>query len=132
MTVRIKTLEFTRTPKPGKISVLMYRVLSIRGVLTKDKLDPEYVASSPSFWLTASHRTIKLFDGTTLCVNGEYRMGVMRKILKAIDCAGDRLHKMNEEKSLAKTETGGEGYSERKRQDVIRNDVPIKTKLFRF
>jgi hypothetical protein len=79
----------------------MFRVLNIRGVLPKEKLDENYVDSAPSFWLTRSGKTIKLFDGTTLSVNGEYRNGVFKRILGEIEKAGNRLHEMNQKKHEA-------------------------------
>lgn len=91
-TIRIKALEFTRN------GARMFRVLNIRGVLPKEKLNEDYTDDMPSFWLTRSGKTIKLHDGTTLCVNGEYHMGVFIRILTEIERAGNRLHEMNKEK----------------------------------
>jgi hypothetical protein len=130
VTVRIKTQEFTRA------GVRMYRVLSIRGVLTKEKLDPIYVGNDPSFWLTPSHKSIKLFNGTTISVNGEYKASVFGKLLKQIANAGDRLHKINQLKRAAHEydETSRRVDAERasRRADATAKDVPVREKLFRI
>lgn len=118
-TIRIKAQEFTRN------GARMYRVLNIRGVLTKDRLDPQYVGSMPSFWLTNSHKTLKLFDGTTLSVNGEYHASVFCKILNEIEKAGNRLHTLNQAKYREK----------RKRQtqkEARTYDVPVGEKVFKI
>jgi hypothetical protein len=121
----------------------MYRVLSIRGVLTKDKLDPIYVGNAPSVWLTSSHKTIKMFDGETLSVNGEYRASVLVRLLNKIALAGDRLHKINQVKRLA-SEAQRQASENRinatialaKRRQVraavAEKDVPVGEKLFRI
>jgi hypothetical protein len=94
MTIRIRTHEFVRNGK------LMYRVVGIKGVLPKERLDSDYTSEMPSFWLTKSRRTLKLCDGTTLSVNGEYKKSVFTRILREINKAGDRLHAMNREKHI--------------------------------
>lgn len=124
MTVRIKTTEFIRS------GVRMYRVLSIRGVLTKEKLDPIYVGQEPSFWLTASHKTIKMFNGATISVNGEYKASVFGRLLKGIALAGDRLHKINNVKRLAHELRGT--IARNTRAEATAKDVPVCVKLFRI
>jgi hypothetical protein len=134
MTVRIKTQEFLRN------GVRMYRVLSIRGVLTKDKMNPQYVESNPSFWLTDSHKTIRLFDGTTLCVNGEYKSAVIFKIMNTIKIAGNRLHRINQEAYRAKQveEAGKRLKSQvadtlrKRREDATSHDTPVKNVIFKI
>jgi hypothetical protein len=123
MTVRIRTEEFLRN------GIRMYRVLNIRGALTKDRLDPQYVGSSPSFWLTDSHKTIRMFDGTTISINGEYRNSVFRKMLRAIETAGNRLHKINQEKYRAKKVREA---LQTKRESAKANDVKISITVFRI
>ena len=76
--------------------VLKYRVLGIKGVLPRDKLPKRYVESAPSFWLTKTGKTLKLFDGRTLSVNGIYRKSTFEKFMMDIDVAGDRLHFLNQ------------------------------------
>jgi hypothetical protein len=123
MTVRIRTEEFVRT------GVRMYRVLSIRGVLTKDKLDPQYVGTAPSFWLTTSHKTIKMFDGATISVNGVYKSSVFCKLLNKIEVAGNRLHKLNQERYRAKK---AKEAAVEKREVAKANDIPVGIKVFRI
>jgi hypothetical protein len=43
-----------------------------------------------------------MFDGTTVSINGEYKNSVFRKMLRSIETAGNRLHKINQEKYRAK------------------------------
>lgn len=107
----------------------MYRVVNIRGVLTKDRLDQQYVGTSPSFWLTDSHKTIRMFDGTTLSINGEYKASVFGKFLKMIEAAGNRLHKINQERYRAKKTREA---AQAKRDSVKANDVPIGVAVFRI
>ena len=107
--------------------VTMFRVLNIRGALTKDKLDPAYVSSAPSFWLTESRRTIKMSDGTTISVNGVYKASVFLKLLKMIAVAGDRLHKINKAKHAA---IGVATLLARKSAEA--NDVPVGVKVFKI
>ena len=130
MTVRIKTQEFTRA------GVRMYRVLSIRGVLTKDKLDPIYVGQEPSFWLTPSHKTIKMFSGATISVNGEYKASVFGKLLRGIAVAGDRLHKLNQLKRQASEARArlekNAAEARRTRAAAVAEDVPVSVKVSGF
>ena len=126
MTVRIRTQEFARN------GARMYRVLSIRGVLTRDKLDPQYVESEPSFWLTASHRTIKMFDGATISVNGEYKASVLVKLLNKIEVAGNRLHKLNQERYKAKQMQEALARVKTVRENMKANDVNVGVKVFRI
>jgi hypothetical protein len=130
MTVRVRTEEFLRN------GVRMYRVLNIRGVLTKDRLDSQYVRTSPSFWLTDSHKTIRMFDGTTLSINGEYRAAVFRKILRMIDAAGNRLHKINQEKyrvkKLREAAQANRDAARDYRESAKAKDTPVGFKVFRI
>ena len=120
MTIRIKVEEFIRNGRH------MYRVMNVRGVLKKDKLDPQYVACAPSFWLTDTGKTIKLYDGTTLSVNGEYRKPVFARILRSISAAGDRLHAMNQAKYREKLE------SQKARKTIRSLDVPVRDRTFKI
>jgi hypothetical protein len=88
--VRIKVHAFVER------GVLKYKVLGIKGVLPRDKLPKRYVESSPSFWLTKTGKTLKLFDGRTLSVGGIYRKSTFEKFMMDIDIAGDRLHLLNQ------------------------------------
>jgi hypothetical protein len=117
MTIRIRTHEFVRNGIP------MYRVVGIKGVLPKERIDTDYASKMPSFWLTRSGRTIKLFDGTTLSVNGEYRKPVFTRILREISKAGDRLHTINREKYVEKINERVKeivGAKERQNTPVVR------------
>jgi len=127
MTVRIQVLEFERNGRR------LYRVTGIKGVLTKERLDSEYVSESPSFWLTQSRRTIKLFDGTTLSVNGEYKKSVFARILREISKAGDRLHEMNREKYLTKIHTNVQRIvSAREGAQPHTQEARIRSKTFKI
>jgi len=77
-----------------------YEVLGIRGVLPYERLPLGYVSSAPSFWLTKSRRTIKLFDGRTLGIGGIYRKPVFERFITDIARAGDRLHEINGDKRV--------------------------------
>ena len=104
----------------------MYRVVGIKGVLPKERLDEDYASKMPSFWLTRSGRTIKLFDGTTLSVNGEYRKPVFTRILRDISKAGDRLHAINREKYVDKINDRVQkivGNREKQNTPVVRTRV---------
>ena len=72
-----------------------YQVLGIKGVLPREKLPKSYAESAPSFRLTKSHKTAKLFDGRTLSVGGIYRKPVFDSFVRDIEIAGDRLHALN-------------------------------------
>ena len=139
VTVRIRTQEFLRS------GVRMYRVQSIRGVLTKDKLDPIYVGTAPSFWITQTRKTIKMHDGATISVNGEYKSAVLLKLLREIALAGDRLHKINNLKRLAAEEKAKQTAAAavariaearkkviKTRSDAVVNDVPTRVCVFRI
>jgi hypothetical protein len=123
MTVRVRTEEFERNGIP------MYRVVGIHGVLQKDKLDEEYTAKMPSFWLTSTRKTLKLCDGTTLSVNGVYRKPVFMRILKQITQGGDRLHAMNREKYIAKIAKQVQHIVQKREAPV---DVIIGNKTFKI
>lgn len=123
MTVRIRTEQFLRNGVP------MYRVVNIRGVLTKDRLDKQYVGTMPSFWLTDTHKTIRMFDGTTVSINGEYKATVFAKFLNAIEAAGNRLHKINRERYQAKK---ARASAQAKRESAKANDVKVQTVVFRI
>jgi hypothetical protein len=119
MTIRIRTQEFVRNGRH------LYRVTNVKGVLPKGKLDPQYVASMPSFWLTETGKTIKLYDGTTLSINGVYRKSVFARILRMISKAGDRLHAMN----LAKHR---ENANRQLQAQATANDVVVNEKTFKI
>jgi hypothetical protein len=89
--VRIKVRAFVER------GVLKYQVLGIKGVLPREKLPKRYVESAPSFWLTKTHKTLKLFDGRTLSIGGIYRKSTFEKFVADIDLAGDRLHLINQQ-----------------------------------
>lgn len=138
MTVRIKTQQFSRN------GVCMYRVLAIRGALPKNKLDAEYTSSAPSFWLTPSQNSIKLFEGETLSVNGEYKTSVLIKILNRIEDAGNRLHQINKKKheaavaameaARARARDGRTRAARRSQNGRARqtHDVIMENKIFRI
>lgn len=123
MTVRIQTQEFIRNGR------YMYRVTGIKGVMKRERLDPEYISAMPSFWLTQSGRTIKLYDGTTLSINGEYRKPVFARILKEINRGGDRLHEINREKYIAKIASNVQKIV--KARENKRDDTTVRSRTFK-
>jgi hypothetical protein len=99
--VRIKVRAFVDR------GVQKYEVLGIKGVLTREKLPKRYVESDPSFWLTKSHKTLKLSNGRTLSVGGIYRKATFEKFMMDIDVAGDRLHLINQHINEVKSDFEG-------------------------
>lgn len=95
MSIRIKVRAFV-----DDNGVPKYEVLNIRGVLSYERLPLGYVSSAPSFWLTKSRRTIKLYDGRTLGIKGVFRKPVFERFITDIARAGDRLHEINGDKRV--------------------------------
>jgi hypothetical protein len=105
--------------------------MGIKGVLPKERLDPEYISEMPSFWITNSRRTIKLADGTTLSVGGEYKKSVFNRILREISRAGDRLHKMNREKHVQTIKKQTEHLVE-SLQSMRQVETPLRERTFKI
>jgi len=86
---------------------MKYEILNIKGVLTKDKLPKRYVESDPSFWLTESRKTLKMFGGKTMSIGGIFRKATFERFMQEIDIAGDRLHLMNQHIEEVRSEFEG-------------------------
>jgi len=84
-----------------------YVVLGIKGVLPRERLPKSYVERFPSFWLTKTRKTVKLFDGRTLSIGGIYRKAVFDGFIRDIEIAGDRLHLLNDHIDDVKSEFEG-------------------------
>lgn len=87
--------------------VRKYVVLGIKGVLPRERLPKSYVERFPSFWLTKTRKTVKLFDGRTLSIGGIYRKPVFDGFIRDIEIAGDRLHALNDRIDIVKDEFEG-------------------------
>jgi hypothetical protein len=87
--------------------VKKYVVLGIKGVLPRDKLPKSYVEHFPSFWLTKTRKTLKLYDGRTLSIGGIYRKATFDGFIRDIEIAGDRLHALNDRIDDVKAEFEG-------------------------
>ena len=90
MSIRIRVRGFIDR------GVKKFEVTGIRGVLPRERLPKRYVESFPSFWLTKSRKTLKLFDGRTLSIGGIYRKKVFEDFVRDIEIAGNRLHALND------------------------------------
>lgn len=99
--VRIKVRAFVER------GIMKYEILNIKGVLTKDKLPKRYVESDPSFWLTESRKTLKMFGGKTMSIGGIFRKATFERFMQEIDIAGDRLHLMNQHIEEVRSEFEG-------------------------
>lgn len=101
MSIRIRVRAFVDR------GVRKYEVLNIRGILPRERLPKSYVEKSPSFWLTKTGRTIKLYDGRTMSIGGIYRKPVFESFIRDIEIAGDRLHALNAHINDVKSEFEG-------------------------
>ena len=101
MSVRIKVRAFVDK------GVRKYTILSIKGVLLRERLPKSYGGSAPSFWLTKTRKTRKLYDGRTMSIGGIYRKPVFDRFVQDICIAGDRLHLLNAHINNVKSEFEG-------------------------
>jgi hypothetical protein len=90
MSIRIRVRAFVDR------GIKKFEILQIKGVLPREKLPKKYVEQFPSFWLTKSRKTLKLYDGRTLSIGGIYRKATFDGFIRDIELAGDRLHLLND------------------------------------